>query len=92
MSTRIPALMAKTEEYDMAIWSITFNKDGNTVKMVTESAAKPSVEEASRKVLELARREGFERRDNGGGNGAKEPALQLFERYGITLSGILKTG
>ena len=79
----------------MATWSITFNKDGNTVKMVTESAAKPSVEEASRKVLELAKREGFERRDsrdNGAGNGAKEPAQQLFERYGITLSGILKTG
>ncbi len=76
----------------MATWSITFNKDGNTVKMVTESAAKPSVEEASRKVLELARREGFERQDNGRGNGAKEPAQQLFERYGITLSGILKTG
>lgn len=78
----------------MATWSITFNKDGNTVKMVTESAAKPSVEEASRKVLELAKREGFECQDNGGGNGAKtkEPALQLFERYGITLSGILKTG
>lgn len=79
----------------MATWSITFNKDGNTVKMVTESAAKPTVEEASQKVLELARREGFECQDqdnNGGGSGAKEPAMQLFERYGITLSGILKTG
>ncbi|GAB3459557.1 hypothetical protein [Azotobacter salinestris] len=79
----------------MAIWSITFNKDGNTVKMVTESVAKPTVEEASQKVLELARREGFEPQDREGGsagNGAKEPAVQLFERYGITLSGILKTG
>ncbi|GAB3373571.1 hypothetical protein [Azotobacter armeniacus] len=80
------------EEQDMAIWSITFNKDGNTVKMVTESVATPTVEEASQKVLELARREGFECQDSEGGNGAKEPAVQLLERYGITLSGILKTG
>ncbi|MFC0712135.1 hypothetical protein [Azorhizophilus paspali] len=82
----------------MAIWSITFNKDGNTVKMVTESMTKPTVEEASQKVLEFARREGFECQDrefgSAGGNngGVKEPAVQLFEHYGITLSGILKAG
>ena len=73
----------------MANWTITFIKDGNTVKMETESATKPSVDEANVKVLELAEREGYERQGEAESPEAeKEPAVRLLERYGITLTGI----
>lgn len=73
----------------MAKWAITFNKDGNTVKIETESAIKPSMDEANAKVLELAEREGYERQGEPESPEAeKEPAVRLLERYGITLTGI----
>lgn len=73
----------------MAKWAITFNKDGNTVKIETESADKPSMDEAIQKVLEVADQEGYERNDeNVTPEDEREPALLLLDRYGITLTGI----
>lgn len=73
----------------MAKWAITFNKDGNTVKIETESAQKPSLEEANARVLEVAEREGYERQEGAESvEAAREMALLLLERYGITLTGI----
>ncbi|MGH8352326.1 MAG: hypothetical protein ACRERY_02165 [Pseudomonas sp.] len=76
----------------MAKWIITFNKDGNTSKLETESAKKPSMERAIQLVREVAEQK-YEPQDPGEpGETQAEPALVLFERYGITITGIAKVG
>lgn len=76
----------------MAKWIITFNKDGNTSKLETESATKPSMEQAIQLVREVAEQKYEPQEPGESGETQAEPALALLERYGITISGIAKVG
>ena len=72
----------------MAKWIITFNKDGNTAMITTESAEKPGMEQA----IELVREEAAKRYEplepTNQDEGLEGPAQDLLQRYRVTITGI----
>ncbi|MBM7060224.1 hypothetical protein JQX08_05855 [Pseudomonas sp. UL073] len=74
----------------MAQWTITFSKDDSTQQISLEAARKPSMEEATRHLLEWAQAnlqpgEYGDRDDRG-----DEPAQRLLRHYGATITGITR--
>jgi len=75
-------------------WIITFSKDNNTTKIETESAEKPSMQEAAELVLKTAqeteRLEDEELIDVPRDH--PEPTIALLEQHGIVITGIAQEG
>ena len=72
----------------MTRWVITYSKDNNTATLELESANKPSMEQAVRHTLKMARQRYEEQEPSEGDEDLRGPAVLLAERFGITITGI----
>lgn len=72
----------------MTRWVITYNKDNNTSTLEIESPNKPSMEQAVRHTLKMARQRYEEQEPSEVDEDLRGPAVLLAERFGITITGI----
>lgn len=72
----------------MTRWVITYNKDNNTSRLEIESPSKPSMEQAVRHTLRMARQRFEEQEPSEVDEDLRGPAVLLAERFGITITGI----
>lgn len=72
----------------MTRWVITYNKDNNTSRLEIESAQKPSMEQAVRHTLRMARQRFEAQEPSEVDEDLRGPAVLLAERFGITITGI----
>lgn len=72
----------------MSVWIIAFNVDGNTHMLKVESGQAPDLDEAvdlvTRKAEETMEEQEFEPAPTE----EQTPAMLLYERFGITITGI----
>ena len=72
----------------MTRWVITYNKDNNTSTLEIESPNKPSMEQAVRHTLKMARQRYEEQEPSEVDEDLRGPAVLLAERFGINITGI----
>ncbi|HLV18692.1 MAG TPA: hypothetical protein VKY70_14630 [Pseudomonas sp.] len=72
----------------MTRWVITYNKDNNTSTLEIESPNKPTMEQAVRHTLKMARQRYEEQEPSEVDEDLRGPAVLLAERFGITITGI----
>jgi len=72
----------------MTRWVITYNKDNNTSTLEIECENKPSMEQAVRHTLKMARQRYEQQEPSEVDEDLRGPAVLLAERFGITITGI----
>ncbi|WP_417661319.1 hypothetical protein [Pseudomonas sp.] len=72
----------------MPVWRITYNHDESAESLEIESAKKPSVDEAVELVLRMAEQKFEPLPPKELPHEEQTPAVQLLERYAITVTGI----
>ncbi len=72
----------------MTVWIIAYNLDGNTHTLKTEADHKLEMEEAVELVTREAERAYEEQEFEADPGQEQTPAMLLYERFGITLTGI----
>ena len=72
----------------MTRWVITYNKDNNTSTLEIESPNKPTMEQAVRHTLKMARQRYEEQEPSEVDEDLRGPAVLLAERFGITITDI----
>ena len=74
----------------MALWKIVFSRHNNTEVLQLEADQAPDIEQACQALLAHARRH-FEAQEEAiDAQEEKTAAVQLAERYGVTLTGIAR--
>lgn len=72
----------------MPVWRITYNHDESAESLEFESAQKPSIDEAVELVLRMAEQNLKPLPPKELPHEEQTPAVQLLERYAITVTGI----
>ncbi|MFI8481698.1 hypothetical protein ACIGCM_14135 [Pseudomonas sp. NPDC078700] len=72
----------------MPVWRITYSHDERAESLEVESAEKPSVDEATQRVLKMAQQTLKTLPPKELPHENQTPAVQLLERYAITVTGI----